>query len=169
MNKQTRSLPASRWWIWGALAAPLLAGACKPRDLGCLTTAVFQPQNPEQGAGAAPFNIDRPGPQVRRHVLHHVADGITLRSDNSARLDWMILGHIYGYADLLYSPAEGLARNVDDPERVYPMRRFSAGGKDLVWFGFESTTCRDPNWGTYACVFGEEELTLVAVMICSPD
>lgn len=172
MSKQTRtlarSLHVSAWWSWLALG-PLLAGACKSRDLGCDTTAIFQALNREQDAGAAPFNIDRPGPEVRRHRLHNVPDGMTLRSDNSARLDWTILGHIYRRTDLLYSPAEGVAREVDDPTAVYPMRRFSEAGKELAWFGFWSTACRDPNRGTVACEFGEEKLTLVAVMICHPE
>jgi hypothetical protein len=165
MKNQTRTL---RRWVCLALVT-LLASACKPHPLLCVTQAVFQPLNPEQDVGAAPFNIDRLGPAVKAGILHNVPDGITLTGRHRARVHWSLLGHIYGYGDLIYSPDEGLARNIDDPKRVYPMRRFSDGTSERVRFGFRSTACRDPTQGTVSCEFGKEQLFLVAEMTCHPD
>ena len=132
----------------------------------CRTEAVFQALNPEQGAGAAPFNIERLGPEVKRSVLHTVPGALTLKSDNRVTGWWTSLGHIHDYNDLIFSPAEGLARNVDDPKDVYPMRRFSDGASERVRFGFRTTACRDPGKHSGLCVFGDENLFLVADMTC---
>jgi len=131
----------------------LLAGGCKPHDLVCETKAVFQAPNPEQGTGAAPFSMERPGPEVKTGMLHDVPRFITLKSDNHAGTEWEHLGHI--------------ARNVKHPEVVYPMKRLSDGATERVRFGFRSAACRDPNaWGASFCQFGGDELFLIAEMTC---
>ena len=169
MKKQARtvacSLHVSRLWAWVSLV-PLLAGACKPHDLVCNTEGVFQALKPEQGAGVAPFSIERLGPEVKLRVLEDVPDGLTLKRDNRMTAWWTVLGHISRHNDLIFSPDEGLARNVKHPDDVYPMRRFTDGASERVRFGFRSTTCRDPGKSSAFCGFGEEELFLVAEMTC---
>ena len=78
MKKQTRtvacSLHVSRLWAWVSLV-PLLAGACKPHDVVCKTERVFQALKPEEGAGVAPFSIERLGPEVKRCGARGCAGG----------------------------------------------------------------------------------------------
>ena len=131
-----------------------------------MTGKVFQALNPDQGAGAAPFSIERLGPEVERTVLERVPGALTLTSDNRATAWWTVLGHVHDYNDLILSPAEGLARNGDDPGDVYPMRRFPDGASERVRFGFRSTACRDPGKRSGLCVFGNDRLFLVAEMTC---
>ena len=99
-------------------------------------------------------------------MLEDVLGALTLKSDNRARAWWTSLGHISRRNNLIFSPDEGLARNVKHPDDVYPMRRFSDGASERVRFGFRSTTCRDPGRSSAFCEFGEEELFLVAEMTC---
>jgi len=170
MKRSTRALVCglrvSRWWA-GILLVLSLAGGCKPRDLVCETKAVFQVSSPEQGTGTAPFSIERLGPEVKLGMLHDLPEFITLKGDNHAETEWVHLGHIAGSSELIFSPAEGLARNIRNPNDVYPMRRFPDSSTERLRFGFRSRTCRDPKaWGASFCVFGEEELYLIADMTC---
>lgn len=171
MNRLTCVLASTRhvshWWTWVPLI-PLLATGCKPRDMMCEPEAYFKVLEPEQGAGAAPFNIERPGPAVKGYMMKIVPTGVTLTGDNRARTHWLLLGHIYSYGDVIYSPAEGLARGIDDPEIVYPMRRLSNGSSTRVRLGFRAAICRDPDYaGGVPChEYSKDEAFFVADMGC---
>lgn len=169
MKKPTRAaacgLHLSRWWVWVSLI-PVLAGGCKPRDLVCETKAVFQALNPGQGAGSAPFSIERLGPEVKVRMLERQPLFITLKGDNHGDVEWLLLGHIDAGSDVIYSPAEGLVRDIKHPEHVHPMKRLPGGATERVWLGFRSAVCPDPQGSASFCKFGDEELYLVADMTC---
>ena len=169
------SLPMSWRWTW-VLLVPLLAGCCKsqksqePRELVCKPIAFFEVLEPERGAGAAPFSIKRFGPEVDEGAVYTSPMYVSYEDDNRGRVEWSTIGVdlFIDWDDFVYSPAEGLARDVDDPESVYPMRRFFDGKSERVWFGFRSSICREP--GAYDdwvfCKRTKEELFLVADMYC---
>jgi len=172
MKKQTRTLACRlrvSWWWAGIALAPFLAGACKPHDLVCENGSYFQLLQPEEGAGVAPFSIERLGPEVKRSELASVPYALTLKSDNRVRVDWKSIGHILGHNDLIFSPAEGLARNVNRPNDVYPMRRVSDGASERVRFGFRSAACRVPGKGIAFCQLGDDDLFLAAEATCHPE
>ena len=175
MNQRTspstcRRYVCPRWVLCPALWL-LGTSACKPREVVCESRAFYQVLSPEQGAGGTPSSIERLGPEVKRGNIEEVPIFLTFTGGYRARAEWMSLGHIPSYAELLYSPGEGLARNVNAPRDVYPMRRLGAGESEHVWFGFRSAVCsstdgRADNW---PCRYEKEKgkLFLVADMACT--
>lgn len=175
IRSQAGSPPISLRWTWVVLA-PLLAGCCRsressdPRELVCQPIAMFEVLEPERDAGAAPFNIERFGPEVNAAAVYIPPAYIGFSDGNIARVEWdtgtdFVMSTTQ---DFVYSPAEGLARNANDPSDVYPMRRFFDGKSERVWFGFRSSICREP--GAYDdwvfCKRTKEKLFLVADMYC---
>ena len=161
-----RFLHVSLRWGWISLI-PFLAGGCKPRDLVCDEASYFQVLRPEEGAGVAPFSIERLGPTLRSADLPKVPAIIRLRSNNRVRVGWES-DDFARDSDLIFSPPEGLARNVKDPNDVYPMRRFSVGASERVRFGFRSPSCRVPMEFGY-CPTRDDNLFLVAELTCHPE
>lgn len=159
-------LHVSLRWACVLLTA-LVAGACKPRDLVCDKASYFQVLQPEEGAGAAPFSIERLGPKLRSADLPKVPGILELKSNNRVRVGWES-DDFARDSDLIFSPSEGLARNVKDPSDVYPMRRFPDGASERVRFGFRSPSCRVPRKYGY-CPPRDDNLFLVAELICHPE
>lgn len=170
---QASSPTVSWWWTWVVLAS-LLTGCCKsqkaqePRELVCEPIAFFEVLEPERDAGAAPFSIERFGPEVKGGF--NSLEFVDFKDDNHVQVTWNIGTDliIESSEDLVYSPVDGLARDVDQPQNVHPMRRFFDGKSERVRFGFRSTICRQPGMdGLYVfCKHTEEELFLVADMYC---
>lgn len=176
MKKSTRA-PAkshrlSMWWIWVPLISLLVVG-CKPREpreLMCRPTAIFEVLEPEKGAGVAPFSIERLGPQVDSRAVEAVPTGLGFTRGNHARIYWM-LGHFSVDTEVLYSPAEGLARRVDHPGDVYPVKRFVDGRVERAQLGFRKKVClRLEKDETYVFCkpgnYSKDERFLVADMTC---
>ena len=168
MNNSTRVRPSdlcTLWrWSWVPLVS-LLAWGCTPRELMCEPVAYYEVLEPERGAGAAPFSIERLGRKVEG-VLTRL-EYIVLAKDNHMHVGWSAYDFGAEY-DMMFSPSEGLARDVKDPELVNPMKRFSGFWSERVRFGFRSNVClsRD-KFGTYAfCPYSEDERFLVADMTC---
>ena len=168
MKKSTHSpaccLCVSKWWAWVQLVS-LLAGGCKPREWICEPIAYLEVVEPERAAGAAPFSIERLGREV--DGLQTVPTHVTLKGDNRVYVGWMAYDFSYG-SNMIYSPAEGFARDVDDPQDVHPMKRFNDGKRERVRFGFRSAACLGPDkYGSYVfCKYGKDELFLAADMTC---
>ncbi len=133
-------------WIGVALVS-LLACRCPPRELLCKPVAYYEVVEPERGAGAAPFSIERLGRKV--DWVPRRPDVLTLKNDNRMFVGWTIRD-LSAPSDMIYSPTEGLAREVEHAELVYPMKRFKDGWTEHVRFGFRSSVClsRD-QFGTY--------------------
>ncbi len=170
MNTRARNaerfLHVSPRWAWVSLV-PVLACACKSPDLVCEGGAYFQVLQPEQGAGVAPFSIERLGPKMGAADLAHVPDILTLTSNTRVIVSWDS-GDLFMDSKLIFSPGEGIARNVSNPDDVYPMRRFSVGVSERVRFGFRSPTCRTPRrFGI--CDMRNDNLFLAAEWTCHPD
>jgi hypothetical protein len=159
-------LHVSRQWAWVSFI-PLLAGACKPRPLVCDAVGFFQVLQPQEGAGVAPFSIERLGPEVKRLSVAKVPDILSLRSNNRVNVSWGP-GDFVETSDLIFSPSEGLARDVQNPENVYPMRRFSDGTSERVRFGFRAPPCR-PRRAFAECTPVGDPLYLAAEMTCQPE
>jgi hypothetical protein len=127
--------------------------------------AYYEVLDPEHGAGAAPFSIERLGRKAEGVLM--TPDVLTLKNDNRMFVGWTFkdLGIP---ADMIYSPTDGLARDVENPELVYPMKRFKEGWTEHVRFGFRSSVCLGPDeFGTYAlCPYSVDEWFLVADMTC---
>ena len=164
------NLQPYQWWAWIPLVT-LLAGGCDgckapgPRQLLCKSVAYYEVLSPEQGAGKAPFSIERLGPQVKD--MEFSMDGLEFTGENRVTADWTI-GDFYGWTDFFYSPEEGLVRDIEDAGIVYPMKLFSDGKSERVRFGFRSKVCRKPLRGgePWNCDLTENELFLVADMTC---
>jgi hypothetical protein len=143
----------------------LLAWGCKPRELLCKPVAYYEVLEPERGAGAAPFNIERLGRKIEGSLTK--IDYITLAKDNHMHVGWS--AHDFGGEyEMTFSPAEGLARGIKNHEPTHPMKRLREGWSDRVRFGFRSNVClsRD-EFGTYLlCPRSKDELFLVADMTC---
>ena len=153
-------------WAWISLV-PVLACACKPRDLVCEDGAYFQVLQPEEGAGAAPFSIERLGPKLGAADLPSPPGILTLARNNRVIISWDS-GDLFLESKLIFSPGEGIARNVNNLDDVYPMRRFSVGASERVRFGFRSPTCRTPRrFGI--CAMRDDNLFLAAEWTCHPD
>ena len=157
-------------WAWIPLVTLLAVGCdgCKapgPRVLVCEPIAYYEVLNPEQGAGKAPFSIERLGPQVKdvKFSINH----LEFTGENRVTTYWS-RGHFYGMTDFIYSPDGGLVRAVEDPDIVRPMKLFSDGKSERVRFGFRSQVCRKPlkRGGVWDCDLTENELFLVADMTC---
>ncbi len=94
-------------------------------------------------------------------------DVLILKNDNRVFVGWMF--NDFGVpADMIYSPTEGLARDVEDPKLVNPMKRFKEGWTEHVRFGFRSSVCLEPDKsGSYvSCQYAKGEWFLVADMTC---
>lgn len=170
MNTRARKVEhvfhASPRWAWVSLV-PVLACACKSPDLVCEDGAYFQVLQPEEGAGVAPFSIERLGPRLGAADLANVPGILTLTSNNRVIVSWDS-GDLFLDSKLVFSPDEGIARNVRAPDVVYPMRRFSDGTSERVRFGFRSRTCHPPRqFGI--CHQGDDDLFLAVEMTCHPD
>ena len=148
----------------------MLGGGCnKPPNLVCRPAAFYQVLDPNQGAGAARLNIERLGPEVKETRIFRIPTSITLKSNKYGRVFWGG-GDFNFWTDLIYSPVEGLARNVDDPSDATPMRRFSDGMSEHVRFVFLATLCRnggERRWGM--CELDEHQVFMVADMNCERD
>jgi hypothetical protein len=119
------------------------------------------------GAGAAPFSIERLGPEIKSAYLEDMPGNLELRNNNHASVSWRGGDFIAG-SELVFSPSEGLARDVYNPKDVYPMKRFSDGTSERVRFGFRSSSCRSPRkFGV--CDSKDDNLFLAAEMICHPE
>jgi hypothetical protein len=129
--------------------------------------AYFEVLQPQEGAGVAPFSIERLGPEVKRVSVEHVPGALELKSHNRVRVGWETVGFL-PYSDLIFSPSEGLARDVQDPQHVYPMRRYSVGASERVRFGFRSHACRSPRQFGVCDMVGDA-LFLAAEMQCHPE
>ena len=163
MARLLRVLPQ---WAWVSLI-PFLAGACKPPALECDPVSYFQVLEPREGTGAAPFSIERLGPEVKRYSVEKVPGILELKRNNRVRVSWRQAD--FGvYSDLIFSPSEGLAWNVANPKDVYPMRRFSDGKSERVRFGFRAPPCR-PRPAFAECTPVGDPLYLAAEMICQPE
>ncbi len=161
-----RLLHVSLRWACVLLTA-FLADACKPRDLVCDRASYFQVLQPEEGAGVAPFSIERLGPKLRDIDLPKVPGVLELHINNRVRVGWES-DDFARDSDLIFSPSEGVARNVKDPIEVYPMRHFSDGASERVRLGFRSPSCRVPREFGY-CPTKDDDLFLVAELICHPE
>jgi hypothetical protein len=131
----------------------------------CEPVAYHEVLEPERGAGAAPFSVERLGRKVEGVDFEPVS--LTLKNDNRVVVDWMLSD--WGFdSHLIYSPAEGLARDVENSKLVYPMKRLKDGWSEHVRFGFRSTIClgRDPFGAFVFCQHSKEALFLVADMTC---
>lgn len=159
-------LYVTRRWGWVSLI-PLLAGACKPRPLVCDAVGFFQVLQPQEGAGAAPFSIERLGPEVKRLSVAKVPDILSLKRNNRVSISWGP-GDFIETSNLIFSPSEGLAWNVENPKDVYPMRRFSDGKSERVRFGFRAPPCR-PRPAFAECTPVGDPLFLAAEMTCQPE
>lgn len=170
MKKRTRSVARfgyiSSRWAWVPLIL-FLAGACKPPALECDPVSYFQVLEPQEGTGAAPFSIERLGPEVKPVTVQKVPGILVLKKNNRVRVSWRELD-FFESSDLVFSPSEGLARDVRNPEDVYPMRRFSDGGTDRVRFGFRAPPCR-PRLAFAECTSVGAPLYLAAEMTCQPE
>lgn len=149
----------------GLALVSLLACRCPPRELMCKPIAFYEVIEPGRGAGAAPFSIERLGRKVE--WVQPKVDFVTLKNDNRMYVGWSLLDFDVG-GDMIYSPAEGLARDVENPELVYPMKRFKKGWTEHVRFGFRSSVCPEPDKsGSYVfCQYAKDEWFLVADMTC---
>ena len=150
-------------WAWVSLI-PFLAGACKPRPLECDPVGYFQVLQPQEGAGAAPFSIERLGPEVKPITVQKVSGILVLKRNNRVRVSWRV-SHFFESSDLVFSPSEGLARDVRNPKDVYPMKRFSKGASERVRFGFRGVPCR-PRIAIAECTPVGDPLYLAAEMTC---
>jgi hypothetical protein len=170
MKKRARAvarlLQCSPRWAWVSLI-PFLAGACKSPTLECDPVSYFQVLQPQEGAGVAPFSIERPGPEVKRYSVARVPGILTLKSNNRVNVSWR-QGDSFESSDLIFSPSEDLARDVKNPEDVYPMRRFSDGKSERVRFGFRAPPCR-PRPAFAECTPVGDPLYLAAEMTCQPE
>ena len=152
-----------RRWSW-ILLVSFLAGACKPPKLVCDSVGFFQVLQPQEGAGAAPFSIERLGPEVKRLSVAKVPDILSLKRNNRVSVSWGPAHYVVS-SDLIFSPSEGLARDIRNPENVYPMRRFSEGASERVRFGFRAVPCR-PRIPIAECTPVGDPLYLAAEMTC---
>src|SRR5512146_807455 len=109
-------LHVSLRWAWVSLI-PLLAGACKPRDVMCEEGSYFQVLQPQEGAGAAPFSIERLGPKMKSADLDQVPGYLILKGNNRVSVSWDS-GDFVGGTELIFSPSEGLARDPKHPDDV---------------------------------------------------
>jgi hypothetical protein len=100
--------------------------------------------------------------------MPRVPDMLVFTGENHVTIGWSLSDFSFD-TDAIYSPEEGLVRDVDAPDHVYPMKRFFDGKSERARFGFRSTVCRKPvKWGEYwNCDLTENELFLVADMTCS--
>lgn len=160
------SLHSSPRWVWVSLI-PLLAGACKPRPLVCESVGYFQVLQPQEGTGVAPFSIERLGPEVKRLSVGQVPSFLTLKSNNRVVVSWEVVDFL-PISELIFSPSEGLARDVKNPDDVYPMRRFSEGTSERVRLGFRAPPCR-PRPAFAECTPVGDPLYLAAEMTCQPE
>src|SRR5512133_3045984 len=97
MTKQIRAFACTLRFprcAWLPLAL-LVASACKPRDLVCENGPYFQVLQPDAGAGAAPFNIERLGAEVKHSSLEVVLDALILKTDNRVHAEWVSAGHVH--------------------------------------------------------------------------
>src|SRR5512140_3739062 len=127
----------SRWRTW-ILLVPLIAvgcyGECKrrpAREFVCQTIAYHEVLNPEQGAGEAPFSIERLGPELKEAQIKQRPYRLTFLSETRLSVIWG-LGGDFREAKATFSPEEGLARSFRDSDIVYPMKRFSDGKLERV-------------------------------------
>ena len=154
---------------------PLIAvgcfGECKrrpAREFACKTVAYHEALNPEQGAGEAPFSIERLGPKLKQGQVQLMPIRLRFVSETRVIVTWQWRSN-FRDSKATYSPEEGVARSFRDSDIVYPMKRFSDGKLEHVHFGFRSTVCPKPNdQGTYyyKCQLTENELFIVADMTC---
>lgn len=147
------------------LLALLAFAACKPREVVCESRAFFRAAEPQRGAGAAPFSIDRLGPEVKGAALKEVPLFFVFVDGNRGRLEWMH-ADLVSSSPVLYSPEEGLARNPDAAQQVFPMKRLAEGSSERVRLGFRSRACLGEDAGPCA-TYGQEELYVVADMPCA--
>ena len=154
----------SRCWIGLPLLAVFALAGCKPRQV-CESEAYFEVMEPMRKTDTAPFAIDRPGRRIPRETLAELPTFLTFLNESHARTGWLSYGHVSSYAEVRYSPAEGLARNLKDPEDVFPMLRLVDASPERVRLGFRSTVCLDPSGGSCQ-TYGTEDLFLVADMVC---
>lgn len=152
-------------WVWLTVLLFCHIVGCRPREIVCESQAFFQVPGAERYAGVAPFNIERIGAEVRHGDLEVKPLSLTFVEGNRARTDWMVRGHIPGQADVVYSPAEGVARGLHDQRQVFPMMRLTDSSSSRVRFGFRSSVCLDAGKGPCQR-YGTEELFLVADMPC---
>ena len=161
-------------WAWIPLVT-LLAGACDgckapgPRQLVCEPIAYYEVLNPEQGASKAPFSIERLGPELESEQIRGKPDILWFPRKDRVRITWDMGGDFIPTANFIYSPGEGLARNVRYPKKVFPMKLFSDSKPERVRFGFRSEVCRKPreDGGYRNCTRTDNELFLVADMTCT--
>jgi hypothetical protein len=135
-----------------------------PRELVCRSVAYYEVLNPEQGTGKALFSIERLGREVKG--ISRYPDLLVFR-DNRVMIGWM-LSDVGLTSDATYSPDEGLLRDVEEPDFVLPVKRFSDGKSERARLGFRSTVCREPNehGSNYGCALTENELVLATDMTC---
>jgi len=170
MNERARAVArlfqVSQRWAWVSLI-PFLAGACKPRPLVCESVGYFQVLQPQEGAGVAPFSIERLGPEVKPISVGKVPTFLSLKRNNRVIVSWQVVDFL-PISELIFSPSEELAWNVENPKDVYPMRRFSDGASERVRFGFRAPPCR-PRYAFAVCTPVGDPLYLAAEMICQPE
>ena len=153
-------------WTW-VLLVPSLAGCPKSTwEVVCVPTGIFEVLEPERGAGAAPFSVERLGGKMEDALDEPTS--ITFTSNNRALISWQSFGHMYSESNVVYSPSEGLARSSKYPTQVYPVRRSSDGKTEQVRLGYYSKVCRQPDTetGDSLCNYSEERVPLVADMTC---
>jgi hypothetical protein len=99
--------------------------------------------------------------------LDRVPGILVLKNRDRVTVSWES-GDLALESHLIFSPAEGLARSVNDPKYVYPMRRFSEGASERVRFGFRSDSCSAPReFGI--CHSRNDNLFLAAELPCHPE
>jgi len=151
-------------WAWPALLALAVLPACRRSEVECETRAFFRLVEPERKTGAAPFSIDRLGPEVKESLSIRPYY-VTLKEGNHAEVGWM--GFDLGLdVDYIYSPEEGVARNALNADDVLPMKRLS---DERLLVGFRSLICVDGIARSHYCMddrYSKEELPFAADMTC---
>ena len=139
-------------WAWAALLAVTVLPGCKPYPgVECQPEGYFRLIEPERKAGAAPFSIDRLGPQTKE-PLAFIPLLITFREKDRPEVSWMSYGDSWLDIKYIYSPEEGVARNSHNPDNVLPMKWLS---DERLLLGFESPVCLDGKPGRHYCMFAD--------------
>ncbi len=97
MKSKTRepmcNLHLYQWWAWIPLVT-LLAGGCDgckapgPRERVCEPIAYYEVLNSEQGAGKAPFSIERLGPELKSEQVQRKPDFLSFPRKDRVTAGW---------------------------------------------------------------------------------
>ena len=159
-------LATGGWCLRLAFVLLLLAG-CKPRPLVCEPPRVFRVTLATRTDGGAAEGTRQLGPEVALTHLATYPGLVVFLEGKRVQVSW-VFEDFGTYSEAVYSPEEGVAREVDAPHTVWPLQRFSNGATERVWLDFRAPVCIDPEAlaGRAPCrKYGPEEL-LIADMPC---